>query len=345
MSAFYNRPWAPGYALPGYVKKEDALTRGSAVTTKWLPRGTISSVPPGLNHGGYVVPQYVLDEPVGSQAYTTPWIPRGTVSSMKSLKTGLPWHPNAHTLDSNGLGSLGATEKSDSSVGGADPIEAYGKKASAVITQDLKELPAARREGELRKLLNQIDSKLHSEYKKQKAHLQRLNVPAAEAEVKGLAIALSQGMNKEFMKLGEKAKKAKARGRKVDIPKPGLRKGQVPLAALTGFDAQANNYYGSLGIDIKGFSLKDTLSKIGGFACDVATHPLTPLAAGATGAATGGPVAASTATAGAGVAAAACSQGSGFPGGSFAPAPATPSWVLPAIIGGGVLALVLVLKD
>ena len=368
MSAFYNKPWAPGYALPGYVEKEDPLTRGSAVTTRWLPRGTISSVPPGSNHGGYAVPKYVLDEPVGSQAHTTPWLPRGTVMSMKSIKTGLPWKSNTHTLDSNGLGSLGATEKSEATVGAADPIQNYGKRAAQIIAQDFQAIPPAQREGELRKLLGHIDPKLYSEYKKQKAHLERLNVPPAEAEAKGLAIAFSQGITKEFMKFGEKAKKSKARAaaqaaRDADrrrtplLPsqasttavlatglKPGLKKGQVALGMLMGFEAQADNYYGSLG----GFTstISNTLKKLGGAACDVATNPLTPLAAGAIGAGTSGAAGAATATTGVGIAAAACSQGTAGGGGFVAPQrEGMPSWVIPTIIGGGALALILVLKD
>ena len=76
---FYNKPWAPGYSLPPYLSKEDVLARGSAVTTTWLPRGTISNVK-GLDKrtAGYSLPKYLRNEPVGSQAHTTPWLPRGT---------------------------------------------------------------------------------------------------------------------------------------------------------------------------------------------------------------------------------------------------------------------------
>jgi hypothetical protein len=339
MSAFYNKPWAPGYALPAYLNSEDPLTRGSAVTTRWAPRGTISKVPPGSKLGGYAVPQYVRDEPVGSQAHTTPWTPRGTVMSMSTIKTGLPWKSSAHTLDSNGLGALGATDKGNSSVGGANPIEQYGQKASALVMGDSKQVPLGKRDEWLRKLLDEVDPKLYPAFKKETGRLRDMGTPADPAAQRGLAVAFSQGLTKEFMRIGKKGK----------APSPGLRKGQVPLGALMGFDAQANNYYHQ---DLGGLSgawskVKSTLSKLGGYACDVATHPITPIAAGAAGAYYGGPAGASTAMAGAGVAATACSAGSAGSGvmpASYGGGREMPSWAIPAIIGGGAIALLLILK-
>jgi hypothetical protein len=331
---FYNRPWAPGYALPPYVRKEDPLTRGDAVTTPWLARGTISNVK-GLDKraAGYSLPQYLLDEPVGSQAHTTPWIPRGTVMSMKGIKTGLPWVSNAHTLDSNGLGALGASDnKGKAPVGGADPIDQYGKKVSAAILADIKAFPPDQQEARIRAIMDAIDPALYASFKKKKEHLKNVGTPAAQAAPRAIAATFSQGLTGEFMRLGRKKK----------VPAPGIRKGQVPLAAFMGFEAQANNYqHGALGgvlDDIKG-----VVSKIGGFACDVATHPVTPLAAGTAGAFQAGPTGAATATAGAGLAAAACSSGAG--GGVFIPQQqGMPSWALPAILGGGALALILILR-
>lgn len=331
MTAFYKKPMAPGYALPQYVKAEDPLSRG-ARTTPWLPRGTISKVPKNIGHGGYVVPQYVLNEPVGSQAHTTPWLPRGTVSSMKGIKTGLPWKSSAHTLDSNGLGALGSTSESSSSVGGGDPIEQYGQKASALIVSELKSVPLGKRDAKLREILNQVDPALASSAKKEAGRLKGMGMSSAAAFQKGLAVAFSQGLTKEFMKLGKRGK----------APAPGLKRGQVALASLTGFDSQVNNYS-----DLSGVwgSIKGTLSKLGGLACDVATHPVTPIAAGAAGAYYGGPTGASTAATGAGVAAAACSGGGKSSGGSYAaPQRSMPAWAIPAIVGGGAIALLLVLK-
>ena len=332
MTAFYNKPWASGYALPAYERKENPLKRGSARTTPWLPRGTISSVPPGSKHGGYAVPKYVLKEPVGSQANTTPWLARGTVPSMKGIKTGLPWKASAHTLDSNGLGALGATNKGTASIGGGDPIESYGVKAAQVVIQEMKSIPLGKRDAAMRELLGEIDPGLYSSYKNEMGRIKDMGVPAAQAQEKGLAVAFSRGLTKEFMRLGKKGK----------APTPGLRKGQVALASLTGFDSQVNNYQAVGGVWSK---VKGALNKLGGLACDVATHPVTPIAAGAAGAYYGGPTGASTATAGAGVAAAACSSGGGGGGAGYAvPTSAMPSWALPAIIGGGALALILVLK-
>jgi hypothetical protein len=330
MSAFYNKPWASGYALPAYLKKEDPLTRGSAVVTAWLPRGTISKVPPGSKLGGYAVPNYVRQEPVGSQAYTTPWIPRGTVMSMKGIKTGLPWKSSAHTLDSNGLGALGASPVSSSSVGSRDPIDEYGNKAAATVLTAVASMPSTQREETLKEILDGVDPKLYPAYKKKfaKAVKEGLN---AKASARGaLASTFKRGFVAELIRIGEKG----------SVKRAGVKKGAVPLGALTGFDAQVSNYQGLHGAVS---TVKDTLSKLGGLACDVATNPITPLAAGAAGAAYAGPVGASTAITGTGLAAAACSSGSG--GGAFVPQPsAMPSWAMPAILGGGALALLLVLK-
>lgn len=329
MSAFYNKPWSSGLVSPAYTKTEDPLQRGSARTTPWLPRGTISRVPKGSKLGGYSVPAYVRREPVGSQAHTTPWLPRGTVMSMKGIKTGLPWKPTAHTLDSNGLGALGDTKQGGATVGGENPIESYGQKAATLIVQEFGAIPVGQREVELRKLLGQVDPALFSSYKRESGRLKGMGLSVNEAQRKGLAVAFSRGLTKEFMKIGKKGK----------VPAPGLRKGHVSLGALMGFDAQASNYQ-----DLGGVlsTIKNTLSKLGGLACDVATHPITPIAAGAAGAYYGGPQGASTAMAGAGIAATACSSGA-VPTVTAAPA-GPPAWALPAILGGGALALLLVLR-
>lgn len=332
MSSFYKRPWATSMnaTMVEYAVAENPLKRGSARTTPWRPRGTISSVPPGSKNGGYVVPQYVLKERVGSHAKTTPWQPRGTVSSMKGLKTGLPWNPTKHTLDSNGLGALGASPQGGSSVGTEDPIEAYGIKAANLVVTDFASVPKGKRESELKKLLSEIDSSLYSSYKTEKRRLVGMGMGSAEAHKKGLAVAFSRGFTFELIKIGKKGK----------APKPGLRKGQVSLGALMGFDAEVSNYSG-----LNGFmnNLRDTIKKLGGLACDVATHPVTPIAAGSAGAYFGGPTGTSNAMMGAGIAATLCSSGGGdqpvYSGGS-----STPAWALPAILGGGALALVLVLR-
>jgi hypothetical protein len=329
---FYNEPWNPGYSLPPYLQEEDPLTRGSAVVTAQIPRGTISRVQ-GLSQrtAGYSLPQYLRDEPVGSQARTTPWTKGGTVMSMKMLKTGLPWKSSAHTLDSNGLGALGSTSKGKSSVGGSNPIEAYGQKASVIVEQALAAVPVGQREAEMRKLLNDVDPKLFAAYKKEQKQLKDIGASSAVARSAGLAVAFSQGFTKDLMKIGKTGKK----------PAPGIRKGHVSLGALMGFEAQANNYEDLGGI---GSSIKSALKKLGGLACDVATNPVTPIAAGAAGAYYGGPQGASTAMAGAGMAAAACSAGGSSDPQFYQPAPsAMPVWAIPAIIGGGAIALVLVL--
>ena len=337
----YNKPWKHGYALPAYMQKEDALQRGSAKTTPWAPRGTISKVPPGSKHGGYAVPPYVLAEPVGSQAKTTPWLPRGTYDGkVVKLKPGLPY--SEHSLISNGLGALGSHSSlsgntvKGSSVGGGNPIEIYGQKVASTILLDFKNIPVGKRDKALRELLNQIDPKLYNAAKKEIKQQKAQGLKGEKAEKAGLALAFTRGLTKEFMNLGKKSK----------APSPGVGKGQVSLGALVGFEAQADNYQ-----DLGGVwsSIKSTIKKIGGYACDVATHPITPIAAGAAGAYYGGPQGASTATAGVGLAASACSIGkepvyTGGGGGGVASSGGMPVWAMPALIGGGAIALILALK-
>jgi hypothetical protein len=253
--------------------------------------------------------------------------------SMKTLKTGLPWKPSAHTLDSNGLGALGSTDKGKSTVGGGDPIVEYGKKAAVVVMQTLAEIPAKRREKEMHRLLGEVDPSLPFSYKKELQKFKSMGQSVATAHRNALAAAFSGGIAKEFIKLGRTRK----------IPKPGTRKGAVSLGALMGFDAQVSNYQDLGGVVS---TLRDGLKKLGGLACDVATNPITPIAAG--GAAAfygGGPTGSSLAVAGVGVAATSCAGGGvpqqyGGPGAASAP---MPSWAIPAIVGGGALALVLVL--
>lgn len=333
--SFYNKPWSAGYALPAYVKEEDPLARGSARTTPWLPRGTISKVPKGSKLGGYAVPAYVRAEPVGSQAKTTPWLPRGTYDGrVTQLKTGVPY--SEHSLVNNGLGDTGSrnTLSGNKVVAGNDPIESYGQKAAAAILLDFKNIPVGKRDEALRELLGQIDPKLYKAAQKAIKEQKAMGFRGEKAEKAGLAQAFSHGLTKEFMKLGT--------GRKPVTP--GLRKGQVSLGALVGFEAQADNYQ-----DLGGVwgDIKSTLKKIGGYSCDVATHPITPVAAGAAGAYYGGPKGASTAMTGVGVAAAACSvskQPAQGPGPSYSTQSGMPAWALPAILGGGALTLLLVLK-
>lgn len=344
--SFYNKPWAPGYSLPSYLNREDPLQK-RAHTTPWLPRGTISKVPKGLKMGGYSQPAYVRAERLGSQAHTTPWIPDGTVSKVPEnvQRSGNPWSDKTlmsnglGSFDSNGLGSLGDPSVTNAPSASGDPIKQYGQKAAAVIMQDLKKVPKGQQKAQLRELLNEIDPKLHSSFRRESKKLKQNGVPEAAALQRGLASALSKGMANEFIRLG--------RTRRVEA------KTQVGLASYFASHDTHGSYTSALGraAETRGLSgyaglgsvtstLKDTLHKVGGFACDVATNPATPIVAGAVSVSqTGNPA---IGVAGAGIAATACTKS---PGGAFPPAqPSTPSWAIPAMIGGGALLLVMAIK-
>jgi len=254
---------------------------------------------------------------------------------MKGIKTGLPWKPSAHTLNSNGLGALGAAPNKTgrASIGTDDPIEQYGNKAASIILSSLAELPQKDRAKALKEIMDEVDPKIYPMFKKEVKQAEGAGSTKQVAMQRGIAVAFKKGFVGEVMRIGRKKK----------APTPGTRKGAVPLGAATGFEAQASNYYQGLGGVLS--TIKDAVNKLGGLACDVATNPITPIAAGAaTAAAGGGPAGASTAVTGVGIAAAACSSGQSA-GTTFAPVRrGMPSWAIPAIIGGGVLTLVLVLK-
>jgi hypothetical protein len=336
--SFYNKPWAPGYALPPYLADEDPLERGSGRTTAQLPGGTFGPVPKNLKFGDYVVPQYVKDEPIGSHARTTPWLADGTIAPMPSSvkDSGNPWSDN--TLQSNGLGSLGDPTLSEPTLPGGDPIKEYGHQAAAIVLEAVNNLPPKERGEGLRQLLNEVDPKLNAALAREAAAAR--NAGDKDPLRAGLAAAFSRGMLDEFIRLGKKKK----------LPK----KSQVGLGATW---AQHNNYVGT-GLAAESQALGGVWStlkswagsavdKLGSAACTVAGNSATPLVAGAAGAYYGGPTGASLAMTGAGMAAAACAPDPepGAGGGAFIPGfSGAPGWALPAVIGGGALALILILK-
>lgn len=348
MSEFYKTPWAPGYALPPYLDDEDPLKKGGARTTAQLPGGTFGPVPKGLKFGNYSLPQYVKDEPIGSHARTTPQLPDGTVGPIPARVkvSGNPWSEN--TLQSNGLGSLGDATLSEPTLPGGDPLKEYGHEAAGIVMDAIREIDPKERGSFIRQLLGKVDPKLNSLMAREVS--QAKSQGKSDAMRVGLASAFSRGMLDEFVVLG---KSKKAKGAAAAAKGARNKKSQVGLGAAWG---QHTNYVGmgraaeSRGLggwtsSISG-ALSTTLDKLGSAACKVAGNKATPYVAGAAGAYYGGPQGASLAMAGAGIAASACAPDPdpGLFGGGFPSVGGMPSWAMPAIIVGGVLTVIFVLK-
>jgi hypothetical protein len=200
---------------------------------------------------------------------------------------------------------------------GKDPIKAYGQEVAALVLSTLRQEEAkGNRSLTLKKVLDGIDPGLYPSATAETKKFKQSGLSGGLAAQQGLAVAFSKGITQEFFNLGK--------GKK-------LKKGQLKL--------QQKHLSGLGGVTS---TVSNLTSKIGTASCKVANNPLTPIAAGAaTSVYGGGP---QTGVAGTMVARSLCDSGAGAGYQMPPPKPATPSWVIPAAIGGGALLLVLVLK-
>lgn len=311
--SFYRlpNPYNPGYAIPKYVMAEPP-GRGT-FTTKMIPRRTISQLPP----------DYLAK-------------PASTLSGNTLVKSTLAGSSlGGSSLGNDTLGAGGSTLELAKANGGEDPIKTYGSRAANIVLSELQNVSPKERVSTMKEILDKVDPTLFARATKETEKFKAKGMPAKTAARKGLAKAFSEGITGEFVKLGkEEKKKGLERARQVaaDKARLGAGKGKGALA-LAG------------GIPLSGITstVKSALSKLGNAACDVATHPLTPLAAGAGAAAAGAPP--QVGVAGATVAAGVCTTaGKGGAAPFFAPASSTPDWLIPAAIGGGALLLIVALK-
>jgi hypothetical protein len=242
---------------------------------------------------------------------------------------GNPWSES--TLNSNGLGSLDGNTLEQPSIPSGDPILEYGQQAAAIVMSAIEKAPASEKNA-LKKVLDKVDVKLYPVYQRELGKAKGRGESQSRAMKQALTNAFQSGMANEFVRLGRT--KSVASNSHVGLAKY---HGSYDNYALAGERRELSGI---------GDWLSSALDSIGSAACSVANNSVTPYAAGAAGAYYGGPEGASLAVTGAGVAAAACAPDA--PSGGGAPVilggGGTPSWVLPAILGGGALALLLVLK-
>lgn len=340
-------PWNPGYAIPGYVLDEPPQ-RGTH-TTNELPRGTYDQI--GPHSGGYTEPGYVLAERGRGGQYGTKMLPRGTV-------LGLPgdFLRPASGAPRGAPTAIGACYEraaigEDLDRGGfraGNPIQLYGEEAAELIVGTIDEVPAGERMAALRVVLDAVSPTLWTAVQERLGEFGKRGMPAKEALYWALAESMSEGMGKELVRLG--------------------RSGKVPTTGHLGLGATVANgrRRRARPLELGGFlggltsgAVKWTgkaIKGIGGLSCKVVRNPAVPIVAAGVATAYGVPP--QVGYAGATVAQGICTKKGKMPPGfdpgmypgmspgmypGMYPQP-RPPWLMPALIGGGVLVLVLVLK-
>jgi hypothetical protein len=336
MSFYKNRPWNPGYAVPGYVDAEP-FGRGT-LTTEQLRRKTYS-LPPKDWTAGYALPANVQDETAGQGTIETKQIRRRTISQ---------WIPD-FLMDRN-AGDTMAMVESPNGMGAVeidavplqkpgypgDPIAAYGREVAAYVMSAVQSVRPSERTEALRTLFNRIDPELWQNVAVKAEYFENQGLKSQFALQRALAASVSDGFARELAQIGLSGQ----------MP----RTGQAALAAFGCHEAMGSFWdkVTSGAGSVLNFTAKAgrTISKLG---CRVLSSPGAGYAAGAASAAAGVPPQAGVA--GAQIAASACGGSSGAP----APAPAQPQIImmqqpasslpiLPIAIGGAAILAVLLLR-
>lgn len=178
--SFYNlpHPWDPGYEIPDYVMAEP-MGRGT-FTTAWLPRGTVSTLPPDY-----------LAKRVGEGGEMT-------LGSLGGSSLG------GHSLEGD---TLAAYRLAPLGQNGGDAITAFGRKAAAVVMQGMARVPASERQAYLRRVLRAIDSRLVGELGPAVRRAKSRGIGGAAATQHALAEVLSQGFKREIVELGTRGRR------------------------------------------------------------------------------------------------------------------------------------------
>ena len=224
--SFYHlpHPYNPGYAIPKYVLAEPP-ERGT-FTTRWLPRGTISSL----------VPDY-LAKP-GAKLLGRDDADLGSLSGHCLSGHSLAGHSLAgHTLAGDvlrggdrmyRLESLGAAGPAGAPAPGGGALSAYGKRVAHGILARMRALPQADRRMALRTLLDGIDKSLWSSVDARARQMVAAGVPAPAALERALAQCLSRGLVREVVAVGKRAVRGDRRAPTT---------GQLGLAGMSAYDA------------------------------------------------------------------------------------------------------------
>lgn len=370
---FYNLPpsWNPGYAIPKYVMDEPPA-RGT-FTTSWLPRGTISQVPRDLGTSfkpGFVLPPSVKEEEYGQNPFTTQWMPRGTIFG--PVPEFGP-NPSKELLGRpmTNLGSLGDDTLSAGATTTRDPIGKYGQTAASYMLRRLAIIPSAeQRSKALRAVFDSIDTSLAGKVEVETSRLQRKGMAPAAALQKAIATSMSAGMQKELVDLGRGKRKTKGhvalgsvRGAKAKAQRDAFESlgfgfsDLNPVKYITaGASAAASAVNTAIHATGSGIAtgagavkdaavatagaVKDVVSTLGDLACGVVGSDAYKTATVAATSAFAGPGGGQAAGTGIDIQRGICGGGSKAPAGVInvapPPAPASPSWLLPAVVGIGI---------
>ena len=315
-----DNPWNPGFAIPKHVKDEPP-GRGSMVTK--AVRRRHYDLPAEWNWtGGFAVPEYVLHDKIGQDK-------------------GGSYGVRRKEIDSFVPGSLQGLGDTASSV---DPITQFGFKAADHLLSTLNSVPADLRSASLNALLDELEPGLPGKV----ADLaKKMSLRDAMAQ------AMSAGLVKELVNLGKgktpQPKSLMGLGCYSDRHETALDGFWSTVKSVVTAPYRGVKYVG--GKIVSGIKkvtsttlswAKSGLSKVDDLVWAVVSSPTGQAAAMAAAGATGGPAAAQAGAAGAQLGAQMCQKNQSAPAPAFLPA-GTPSWVLPAAIGGGVLVLALVL--
>ena len=214
--SFYHlpHPWNPGYAIPKYVMAEPP-GRG-AITTKWLPRGTISAMPadylakPAAGQPGEMKRNFVpVPQSMGRKLLGRNDAQLGSLSGNTLSKTTL----SCNSLSGDTLGTRAEVYKLEP-LGGeqvqpgfpGDPFKAYGQRVSELIMGTIKTVPAEWREEALKALLNELQPNLFARVTERATRYKGEGLNAKAAIKAAIASSVGQGIGEELVKIGQSGK-------------------------------------------------------------------------------------------------------------------------------------------
>ena len=285
----------------------------------------------------YALPANVMAEAPGRGTLTTVQAPR------KSFDNPVPGWDGGYTIpryvavEAQGRGAAGTYWDPRKTIpmfvpgqlglgdDAANALRAYGNRAADVILSSLTELPASQQPIALETLFKTLDPTLLARVTR--------NLKAGMAPRDAISLAMQEGFGRELVRLG--------RGH---TPTSGLGYygGDV---ALSGFWSTITYPFRKVGSATATVASKtydwggSVLGKLGSLACGVAGSRVGTAVGGGAAAAFGAPP--QVGVVGAQVAGGMCAKpATAVP---MMPVSSTPSWVVPAAIGGGALVLVLLL--
>lgn len=311
-----SHPWNPGYVLPQNVMDEPYGE--GVIITKQMPRGTISALQPAYLVGG---PGAVSGVPAARNGSLGAAGGRGSIGCAGG------------SLGSGGRGSLSGTVLDGTSLdngvdlgGGGDPIANFGKNAAQLIMTQVKALPANDRVTTLRQILDSLEAGLSDKVATRTEAIQKkTGAGPATAMQQAIADLMSQHYLEQLKKLGATRQ----------TPSTGV-------LALMGSPDGLGGFWGDVWGGISGGASKvgsaaKTVGKgIAGLACKAAGSSALQAAAGAGGGAAG--------ATGAQLATQLCGGKSPATDTYVPPVSTGPSIGTIALIGGGLLAAVLLLR-